>query len=29
MLDNSELDFNGTVNRLLEIVEERTGVKHG
>ena len=29
LLDNSELDFNGTVNRLLEIVEERTGVKHG
>ena len=29
LLDNSELDFNGTVKRLLEIVEERTGVKHG
>ena len=29
LLDNSELDFDGTVNRLLEIVEERTGVKHG
>ena len=29
MLDNSELDFDGTVKRLLEIVEERTGVKHG
>ena len=29
MLDNSELDFNGTVKRLLEIVEERTGVKYG
>ena len=29
LLDNSKLDFNGTVKRLLEIVEERTGVKHG
>ena len=29
LLDNSELDFNGTVKCLLEIVEERTGVKHG
>ena len=29
LLDNSELDFDGTVNHLLEIVEERTGVKHG